>query len=105
MTSLIKRIFYILVILAVVLFAGRVFVTQRSAPLELWHTFVPQEMSVQQIDTADWAQYLKHEAEVMESVRTQVTQKLDARTQIPGNRYFEGSPMHTGQTSVLGGAP
>ena len=96
MTSLIKRIFYILVILAVVLFAGRVFVTQRSAPLELWHTFVPQEMSVQQIDTADWAQYLKHEAEVMESVRTQVTQKLDARTQTAGNRYFEGSPMHYG---------
>ena len=96
MTSLIKRIFYILVILAVVLFAGRVFVTQRSAPLELWHTFVPQEMSVQQIDSADWAQYLKHEAEVMESVRTQVTQKLDARTQTAGNRYFEGSPMHYG---------
>ena len=96
MTSLIKRIFYILVILAVVLFAERVFVTQRSAPLELWHTFVPQEMSVQQIDSADWAQYLKHEAEVMESVRTQVTQKLDARTQTAGNRYFEGSPMHYG---------
>ena len=52
MTSLIKRIFYILVILAAVFFAGRVFVSQRSAPLELWHTFVPQEMSVQQIDAA-----------------------------------------------------
>ena len=97
MTSLIKRIFYILVILAAVFFAGRVFVSQRSAPLELWHTFVPQEMSVQQIDAADWAQYLKHEAEVMESVRTQVTQKLDARAQTAGNRYFEGSPMHYGR--------
>ncbi len=89
-----KRGLLAILILIIVLLAGRIFITQRSQPLELWHTYVPQEFSVQQIEAADWAQYLQKEDEVFASVRTQVTQKLDQRTQTPGNRYFEGSPLY-----------
>lgn len=90
-----KRGLSALLILAVVLIAGRVYVTQQRAPLQLWHTYVPKELSVKQIEAADWSQYLKAETEVFESVRTHVTQQLDKPVQIPGNRYFEGSPLHT----------
>lgn len=89
-----KRGLIALLILAIVLIAGRVFVTQQRAPLQLWHTYVPEELSVKQMEAADWAQYLKAETEVFESVRTHVTQQLDKAVQIPGNRYFEGSPLH-----------
>ncbi len=73
----------------------------RSFPaLEPWHTFVPDELSAKQMDAADWPAYLKAEQRILESVRTNVTDKLTARQKKPFNRYFDGSivyPAHFAQ--------
>jgi hypothetical protein len=42
--KLIRRTALLLAVIAVTLLAARVYFSQRGAPLEPWHTFVPHEM-------------------------------------------------------------
>ena len=70
--------------------------SQRGAPLEPWHTYVPHELSIAELDKSDWDGYLKAEARIFESLRTEVTQKLSEEERVPVNRYFEGSPVYPG---------
>jgi alpha-beta hydrolase superfamily lysophospholipase len=93
---LVKRALIGLVIVALTLLVLRVWQTQRGAPLEPWHTYVPHELSVEELDKTDWDGYLKAEAQIFEGLRTEVTQRLDAEDRIPVNRYFEGSPVYPG---------
>jgi alpha-beta hydrolase superfamily lysophospholipase len=87
------------ILLAVVLLtvlAVRAYDSQRGPPLELWHTYVPHEMTAAEIGKADWTQYLAAEQKIFSEVRTQVTDKLDPESREPGNRYFAGSPIYPG---------
>src|SRR5262245_58106411 len=84
-----------LVILAT-FFAVRIYDTQRGPPLRPWHTYAPDELSVRELDQADWAEYLKTESSIFEAVREEVTERLDPEDRIPANRYFEGSPVYPG---------
>ena len=63
-------------------------------PLQPWHTFVPQELRVDELDAADWSRYLAQEQAVFESVRANVSQRLDPDARVPYNRYFERSPVY-----------
>ena len=81
---------------AVTLLAARVFQSQRGAPLEPWHTYVPHEMHAHELDEADWSRYLKAEGAIFDAVRTEVTQRLPEEDRVPVNRYFEGSPIYPG---------
>ncbi|HYB11108.1 MAG TPA: alpha/beta hydrolase [Alphaproteobacteria bacterium] len=83
------------VAIAAIAFLGfRIYVVQSGLPLERWHTYVPRELRANEIDAADWNQYLAEEARVFESVRTEVTQKLDPQDRVALNRYFDGSPVY-----------
>ena len=95
-----KSIKYALValsIMAIILFSARAYVAQGGAPLESWHRFVPHEMSVEELNQSDWDGYLKAEAAIFETLRTEITQQLETKDQVPYNRYFEGSPIYPGQ--------
>jgi alpha-beta hydrolase superfamily lysophospholipase len=94
--KLIRRTALLLAVIAVTLLAARVYLSQRGAPLEPWHTFVPHEMKAKAIDGANWADYLKAEDKLFAEVRHEVSQKLDVGERIPVNRYFEGSPVYPG---------
>ena len=74
----------------------RAFDSQRGPQLELWHTFVPHELSAAEIDKSDWAQYLAAEDKAFAEVRAQVTDKLSPENQVQGNRYFAGSAIYPG---------
>jgi alpha-beta hydrolase superfamily lysophospholipase len=76
------------------LLAFRAYDSQRGPPLELWHTFVPHELRAPDIDGSDWDAYLRAEDRVFESVRTQVTERLDVGERLPVNRYFAGSSVY-----------
>ena len=41
-------------------------------PLQPWHTFVPQELRVDELDASDWTRYLAQEQAIFESVRANV---------------------------------
>jgi len=91
-----RRSALLLATFAVTLLGVRIYDTQRGAPLELWHTFVPHELTAKEIDGASWSDYLKAEDKVFADVFHEVSQKLDPGERIPVNRYFEGSPVYPG---------
>ncbi len=68
-----KRGGAVLAIVALSLLGLRIYDTQRGAPLEPWHTFVPEELSIKQLDRAGWADYLKAEDRAFASVRAEVS--------------------------------
>ena len=84
----------LLCLTAIVLLGARAFDARRGPPLEPWHTYVPHELSVSELDHATWGGYLKAEDAAFESVRTEVTQKLNPDERTAANRYFEGSPIY-----------
>ncbi len=89
-----KRALIGLAIIAITLLAARAYDSQRGAPLEPWHTFVPHELSLQEIEKADWPGYLKAEDAIFKSIRDEVTQKLPEHDRVPVNRYFDASPVY-----------
>jgi hypothetical protein len=90
----IKRALILLAVFAITLVTIRMYDTQRGPPLARWHTYVPRELRATELDAADWSQYLAEEPTIFETLRTEVTQKLDPDDRIPLNRYFEGGPVY-----------
>lgn len=63
-------------------------------PLQPWHTVVPDELSEQQLDQADWSAWLAAEDQAMSEVAEQVTARLDP-AQVPRvNRYRRDSIVY-----------
>ena len=89
-----KRLALLVGIALVVFLAIRIYDTQSGPPLELWHTFIPPEMAIDELEEADWQQYLDAENEALTAVEVNVTQKLVANDRVPINRYFAESPIY-----------
>jgi alpha-beta hydrolase superfamily lysophospholipase len=94
---ILKRVLVLLIVVAATLLVARAWDSQRGPDLEPWHTYVPHDLHADQIDKTDWASYLKAEEAVFRGVRTEVTDKLDDDARVPGNRYFERSPIYPGR--------
>jgi alpha-beta hydrolase superfamily lysophospholipase len=91
-----RRMLVLLIVVAATLLVARAWDSQRGPDLEPWHTYVPHDMHADQIDKSEWGSYLKAEEAVFRGVRTEVTDKLDAEARVPGNRYYDGSPIYPG---------
>jgi alpha-beta hydrolase superfamily lysophospholipase len=81
-------------VIAVVALSLRAYRSLSAPPLQPWHTFVPAELRAGDLDGADWVRYLAQEQAILDSVRANVTQRLDPEARVPYNRYFEGSPVY-----------
>ena len=82
--------------LVAALFVARAIQSQRSPPLKPWHTFVPLDAHGAALDQLDWSGWLAIEAQVFDSVRREVSGRLDAEDRTAGNRYFLDSPLYSG---------
>ena len=91
-----KRAAVLLAMIAVTLIAVRIYDTQRAPPLELWHTYAPSEMDADEIDQADWDQYLAAEQAVFDDVRAEVTAQLDPAERGAVQPVFRGQPGVSG---------
>ena len=91
-----KRTLLLMVVVAATLLAVRAYDSQRGAPLQLWHTYVPHEIRAAEIDKADWPAYLKAEDALFRDVRAEVVDKLEPESRNASNRYFAGSPIYPG---------
>lgn len=80
--------------IALLLLALRACNVRNGPPLQLWHTYVPPELSAAQIDRADWQTWLAHENALFADVRANVTDRLPPSARVPSNRYFAGSPLY-----------
>lgn len=96
----VKRAVLALAAVAATFFAVRIYDTQRGPPLERWHTYVPHELSVEELETADWKRYLAAEQRIFDALRIEVTQKLEPEDRVPFNRYFDGSPVYPPRLST-----
>jgi alpha-beta hydrolase superfamily lysophospholipase len=94
---ILKRAAVLLAVIVMTLTAVRIYDTQRGPPLELWHTYAPPELDAEELDQADWSEYLDAEQAAFDHVRAEVTAKLEAEDRVPVNRYFEGSPVYPGR--------
>lgn len=82
--------------LLVIVFAVRAFDAHRGEPLQLWHTYVPTELSRGEMDRTDLAGYMAAEDRLFAAVRENVTDQLPDDARRPFNRYFAGSPVYPG---------
>ena len=89
-----KRVLMLFSIVAITLLAVRVYDTQRGLPLDVWHTYVPHELSARELDTANWSKYLQVEDKIFEALRVEVRKRLTPEERVSMNRYFEGSPVY-----------
>ncbi|MDF2621076.1 MAG: hypothetical protein K0S00_3735 [Xanthobacteraceae bacterium] len=98
MLARLRRLVRWTLILGLLLFlaflGGRIWAVQNGPPLEPWHTFVPHEMGVEELDAADWRGYLAREDKLFADVTSEVVQKLPEDERIPSNRYFSGSVVY-----------
>jgi alpha-beta hydrolase superfamily lysophospholipase len=68
----------------------------RAPDLDLWHTYVPEELTGKEIAATDWKGYLAAEERIFSEVRDEVTDQLPEDARTPSNRYFAGSPIYPG---------
>jgi alpha-beta hydrolase superfamily lysophospholipase len=61
-----------------------------------WHTYVPEELTEEDIDRIDWAQYIAAEDTLFAAVRDNVTKVLEPEHRVAANRYFDESPIYPG---------
>jgi len=97
MTTKMKKVLGRLLIAVLLVGAGALAVRSyrvlQAPPLQPWHTFVPVELRADDLDAADWSSYVAQEQQIFDSVRANVTQRLEPDERVPYNRYFEGSPV------------
>ena len=88
-----RAVLVVAVVLATIL-GVRAWDSTRGAPLEPWHTFVPQELTADELAKADWAAYVAAENAIFEQVTAEVTRKLPEGERVPYNRYYAESPVY-----------
>ncbi|WP_338559836.1 alpha/beta hydrolase [Erwinia sp. E_sp_B01_3] len=91
-----KRAIMLAMIVLIVLLGLRVALTERGPDLQLWHTWVPEELSDSEMDRTDWAGYLTNEQKIFAEMKANVSDKLPDDNPDTYNRYAEQSPVYPG---------
>ena len=81
--ALAKKIGMVVGIVLVVLLAVRVYLSQQGPELHLWHTWRADEMSVREMDNADFARYIARENAIFADLDRAVTAKTEGEERTP----------------------
>lgn len=92
--GVIKHILMWVTAISISLLAIRVYQTQSGPPLQLWHTYVPKELTIEELEKTSWDDYLKREEQIFEDVRKNVVEKTPTEEQTRINRFFKGSLIY-----------
>lgn len=92
-----RRILIGIALILATVFAVRAWDSQRGEPLAVWQTFVPTEMTTEQLKGANWAAYIAAEDAARAEVKAEVIDTLDPGTCALENRYCPRSPMFPGK--------
>lgn len=88
---------FLIVAVAATVFAVRAYDSLGGPPLAPWHTFVPDELSVAEMDATDWSGYLAAEERIFQSVTDNVTRELPEKYRVSYDRYFSEAPIYPGR--------
>lgn len=94
LARLFKRGALLLGVAGLTLLAWRVYDSERGPALQPWHLRAPHELSIEQIDRADWASWLQAEERVFGEVEREVSDTLDPSQVPPFNRYRKDSRVY-----------
>ena len=94
-----KKIAMVLGIILFVLLAVRVYLSQQGPELHLWHTWRADELTVQEMDRASYAQYVARENAIFSDMDAAVTAKTAGDERTPLNRYYRQSLVWPGKFS------
>lgn len=97
--ALAKKMATIAGVVLIVLLAVRVYLSQQGPELHLWHTWRADEMSVREIDKANFAQYVARENAIFTDLDNAVTRKTQGEERTPLNRYYRQSLVWPGKFS------
>jgi alpha-beta hydrolase superfamily lysophospholipase len=89
-----KRLLAALAIVLLTVFVVRAWQSQQGPDLSAWHLVAPHEMTVAELDEADWAAYVAREARLFQDVQERVSATLPEEERVASNRYFPGSPLY-----------
>ncbi len=89
-----RRAIVVVGALLLIIVALRAWDVQSGPPLGPWHEFVPPELTVAELDRADWAGWMAAEDAAFAATRAAVTDRLDAADRVAINRWFAGSPVN-----------
>ena len=88
-----KRIVLALALVLVCVWGGVALVAFWSEPLDLWHTYVPNDMKAEVINTATWKEYLDAEAAMFVTLGKEVTENLPPEARTSSNRFYPGADV------------
>ena len=91
--KLFKRFLALTTVVALTLFAVRAYDSQRGMQLDVWHTYVPHELSVKELEAADWSAYLGAEEKIFLSLNANVTGKLAPENRSPTIAILKAAPF------------
>lgn len=94
-----KKMAMVVGIVLVVLLAVRVYLSQQGPELHLWHTWRADEMSVRELDKANFAGYVARENTIFTDLDNAVTAKTEGEERTSLNRYYRQSLVWPGQFS------
>lgn len=95
--ALAKKMAMLAGVVLIVLLAVRVYLSQQGPELHLWHTWRADEMSVREIDKANFAQYVARENAIFTDLDNAVTRKTQGEERTPLNRYYRQSLVWPGK--------
>ncbi|MGL6041758.1 MAG: alpha/beta hydrolase [Deefgea sp.] len=84
----------LIMVIGLTILGVRAFELRSFPDLELWHTYVPKELTIAELDQAKWQDFIQAEAQIFQAVRTEVTDKLPAAAQTSFNRYHAKSNIY-----------
>ncbi|MDE1186798.1 MAG: alpha/beta hydrolase [Pantoea sp.] len=92
--SLAKIVLVGLVVIIIVFFIGRIYQSERGAPLHRWHTWSADEMSEKEIDRASFSDYQTREDAIFLDMKHSITDKLSDDEKTTLNRYYAQSRVY-----------
>lgn len=94
LSKVLKRIALGLLVLLVMFLVIRGYQSEQGPPLHRWHTWSADEMSVDEIDRASFADYLTREAAIFHDMKLNVTDQLSDDEKTALNRFNAQSPFY-----------
>lgn len=91
---ILTRVLFGTMILIALFLIIRIWQLEKGPDLHRWHTWVPDEMSAEQIDKTSFKEYLAAEDVLFQEVKKNVTDKLTPEEAEPLNRYYAGSDVY-----------
>jgi alpha-beta hydrolase superfamily lysophospholipase len=93
-----RRVVSALVLVLATLVLAQAFDARSLPDLKPWHRVVPRgEVRAAEMDRMSLREYLRREDRLFADQRARIDARLPPQDRTPGNRYFPGSPLHSGR--------